>query len=161
MGVAGSGKTTVGRLVAKMLEWEFIEGDEFHPQANIEKMSQGTPLTDEDREGWLSAIAATIHEIENRSSSAVISCSALKHSYRNILRSDSASVQFVYLHGTYETIYKRLKARQGHYMKPEMLKSQFATLEEPEDAWTYDINIPQDEIAASLVKVIKKSLASS
>lgn len=156
MGVAGCGKTTVGALAAQQLGWVFLEGDAFHPQANITKMSEGIPLTDEDRADWLSAIAEKIRDLENESRSAVISCSALKRAYRERLIMASESVKFVYLRGSYETIYERLQTRQGHYMKPEMLKSQFETLEEPEDAWTFDVNIPSDEIVESLLKVIKK-----
>ncbi len=154
MGVSGCGKTTVGKLIADHLRWPYFEGDDFHSKANIEKMSQGIPLTDEDRAGWLEAIAKRMQEIEQESKSAVFTCSALKNSYREKLASGPASIQFIYLRGDYETIRQRLETRQGHYMKAALLKSQFEILEEPQDAWVFDVTTPPLDIAHEVARVI-------
>ncbi len=131
MGVSGSGKTTIARGVAAALGWEVIEGDALHPPANIAKMKAGTPLTDDDRRPWLAAIAREIDTIRAAGRSAVVACSALKRSYRAILIGARADVVLVYLQGTRALIGARIAARKGHFMPPELLDSQFATLEEP------------------------------
>jgi gluconokinase len=129
MGVAGSGKTTVGAMLAGRLGWQYADADDFHPAANVEKMAAGHPLTDEDRWPWLHAIAAWIDVQIAAGRPAVVSCSALHRAYRDVFR--RPEVQLVYLQGSPEVIAARLASRQGHFFKREMLDSQFATLEEP------------------------------
>jgi carbohydrate kinase (thermoresistant glucokinase family) len=130
LGVAGSGKTTVGAMLAGRLGWQYADADDFHPVANVEKMAAGHPLTDEDRWPWLNAMAAWIDVQIAAGHPAVVSCSALKVAYRDVLR--RPEVQMVYLKGSPDLIAARLTARQGHFFKREMLDSQFATLQEPE-----------------------------
>lgn len=131
MGVSGSGKTTIAEVVAQREGWLLLEGDKFHPPANIEKMSHGTPLTDEDRWPWLRAIAAEIDAMRARGQSAIVACSALKRAYRDILIGARPDVLLVYLRGEQALIAARMAARKGHFMPPALLDSQFATLEEP------------------------------
>ena len=131
MGVSGCGKTTIARGVGELLGWELIEGDTFHPPANIAKMKYGTPLTDADRWPWLAGIAREIDAISAAGRSAVVACSALKRSYRAILIGDRADVVLVYLRGAPALIGARIAARRGHIMPPDLLASQFAALEEP------------------------------
>jgi gluconokinase len=154
MGVAGSGKTTVGSLLAHRLGWQFADADGFHPKENVDKMSRGEPLTDADRAPWLEAMAAAIRNWLSEKRPVVLACSALKSTYRATLRIDSARVAFVYLHGDATTLEARLKHRVGHFMSASMLSSQLATLEEPHDALTVDVGKePQaivEEIVASL-----------
>jgi gluconokinase len=154
MGVSGAGKSTVGRVVAERLRCPFRDADNFHPPANIEKMSRGEPLNDEDRWPWLSAIAAWIAEHRAASTMCVVTCSALKRAYRNIVTNQqSADVRLVYLQGDFALIEARLKARHGHFMPPALLRSQFAALEEPdmdEHAITVSIDATPDEIAAGI-----------
>ncbi len=148
MGVSGSGKTTIGQKLAASLGWEFRDGDDFHPPANIAKMSAGTPLTDEDRGPWLATIRAFIDATRNRHAHAVIACSALRASYRDVLAGQALDVKFVHLDGDYALILERMGHRPGHFMKPEMLRSQFETLEAPADALHIDIaESPQAIIA--------------
>ena len=141
MGVSGSGKTTVGELVAERLGCGFSDADDFHPAANVDKMRAGIPLTDDDRWPWLKALRQAIEDWEAAGQSRVIACSALKAAYRNLL-APRDDVVFVFLKGSAETIASRLKARQGHYLNPDLLASQFATLEEPADAIVVDITPP-------------------
>jgi gluconokinase len=151
MGVSGCGKSTIGRLLAERLDCPFYDGDDFHPAANIAKMSQGIPLNDEDRAGWLAALADLIRSSLQKGMSGVLACSALKQRYRDILRVDDKQVKFVYLKGSYELIKARMLARPGHYMKPGMLDSQFAALEEPVDAVIVSIeNSPQEIVSLVL-----------
>ena len=131
MGVSGSGKTTIAKGVAAREGWTVIEGDDFHPAANVAKMHAGTPLTDEDRWPWLRAIAAEIDRRRARGESSVVTSSALKRTYRDILIGDRPDVVLVYLQGSKALIGERMKARKGHFMPPTLLDSQFATLEEP------------------------------
>ncbi len=131
MGVSGSGKTTIAEGVAARLGWDVLEGDHFHPPANVEKMSRGIPLDDADRWPWLRAIAAEIDRHLASGRSAVVACSALKRSYRDILIGPRDRVVLVYLQGSHELIAGRMAARTGHFMPPALLDSQFATLEEP------------------------------
>lgn len=131
MGVSGSGKTTIARELAQRTGWTLLEGDAFHPAANIARMQAGTPLTDEDRWPWLQAIAAALDSHRARAASAIVACSALKRAYRDILIGGRPDVVLVYLQGSYELIGQRMAARQGHFMPPALLDSQFATLEEP------------------------------
>jgi len=156
MGVAGSGKTTIGAKLARALDIAFVEGDELHPTENVRRMAAGIPLTDDDRRPWLLAIAARLREAKRAGAGLVVSSSALKRSYRDLLRSEAqADVQVVYLKGTRELVAERMAQRRGHFMPPALLESQFATLEEPapdEHAWVCDIRQPPDAIVAALVQ---------
>ena len=129
MGVSGSGKTTIGALLAGRLGWTYAEADDFHPPANVEKMHAGIPLTDEDRRPWLEAIAAWIDRQENP---GVVTCSALKRRYRDMLRKDPERVGLIYLEGSRELIGRRMAARHGHFFPQKLLDSQFADLEPPQ-----------------------------
>jgi carbohydrate kinase (thermoresistant glucokinase family) len=131
MGVSGSGKTTIAKALAERQGWTVLEGDAFHPPANIAKMEAGIPLTDDDRWPWLHAIAAGIDKVRARGESAVVACSALKRAYRDILIGDRPDVVLIYLRGAHDLIAARMAARRGHFMPPALLDSQFATLEEP------------------------------
>ena len=154
MGPAGSGKTTVGELLASQLGWEFADGDSFHSPANIEKMSRGVPLDDHDRIPWLDAIHQAMEQWSAQRRNVVLACSALKKNYRERLQINS-SVKLVYLKGTYDLLRQRLHARKGHYATEQILKSQFADLEEPADAITIDVARSPEEI----VLEIRKQLA--
>ncbi|MCO5185607.1 MAG: gluconokinase [Anaerolineae bacterium] len=132
MGVSGSGKSTVGKALANRLNCTFFDGDDFHPQENVDKMARGVPLTDTDREPWLSRLATLAADHLERDESAVVACSALKQAYREQLRV-SEDVLFVYLQGNFDRIWERMTQRESHYMKANMLQSQFATLEPPTD----------------------------
>jgi gluconokinase len=155
MGVSGSGKSVIGAILARELGVEFVEGDTLHPPENVERMAAGIPLTDDDRRGWLLAIAARLREAKQAGVGLVVSCSALKRSYRDLLRSVAeAELQFVYLAGRRGLIAARLAQRRGHFMPPSLLDSQFAILEEPspdERAWVCDIRETPDTIIADLV----------
>jgi len=140
MGVAGSGKTTVGQLLAKELSWTFRDADEFHPSSNIEKMSQGVALEDTDRVPWLAAMRGAIEAWLRENTNAVLTCSCLKAAYRQTLVVDPARVRFVYLKGRFDVIEARLRQRTHHFMKAQLLKSQFEILEEPQDAITVDVS---------------------
>jgi len=153
MGVAGSGKTTVGILLAKRLQCPFYDGDDFHPPANVAKMAAGTPLTDDDRAGWLAALAEVIRAGLAGGENGVVACSALKESYRDVLCVDAAKVKFIYLKGSYEVILQRMQSRQ-HFMKPAMLQSQFAALEEPADVPWIDVTLDPDEIVRRIAEQI-------
>jgi gluconokinase len=153
MGVSGSGKTTVARLLAERLGWAFAEADEFHSPANVAKMRAGIPLTDDDRLPWLAAIAAHIDRARATNKPVVITCSALKRRYREILLGSRPDVALVYLKGDYDTIAKRMAARPHHYMPVSLLKSQFEALEEPaadERAIVLDIRRSPEELVDRL-----------
>ena len=153
MGVSGSGKTHIGKRLAQALQLPYFDADDFHPIENIQKMKSGTPLTDDDRSQWL----ATLHDLAHRhiEQGCVISCSALKQQYRDILAlSVDERVLWVYLKGTYEVIYQRMKNRKGHFMKPDMLASQFKTLEEPQDALEIDTTAAPEVIIEKIKKAI-------
>ena len=132
MGVSGSGKSTVGAMLAARLHWRFEDGDWFHPAANIEKMHKGIPLTDEDRWPWLGAIADWIDQLRRRGGHGVIACSALKRAYRDKIRAGRSQVTFVFLEGSKSLIADRLAHRHGHFMPPSLLDSQFEALEQPD-----------------------------
>ena len=131
MGVSGCGKSTIGALLAERLHWQFEEGDALHPQSNVEKMRRGVPLEDSDRRPWLQAIARLIDEWLEAGESGVVSCSALKRAYRQLIIGSHRRAQLVYLKGAREVILQRMAARHGHFMPPALLDSQFETLEEP------------------------------
>jgi gluconokinase len=150
MGVAGSGKTTIGRQLAAELGWSFADADQFHPPANVAKMSAGQALDDTDRGPWLAAVRAHIDAQLAASRNAVVTCSALKESYRAALCGDPGAVRLVYLKGTREVLWSRLSQRQDHFMKPAMLDSQLATLEEPATALVIDIAQPPGQIVPSI-----------
>ena len=149
MGVSGSGKTTIAEGVARRKNWPLLEGDKFHPPTNVDKMSHGIPLTDDDRWPWLHAIAAEIDARRARGESAVVACSALKRSYRDILIGDRTDVVLVYLQGSKDLIARRMAERKGHFMPTALLDSQFAALEEPgpeEAAIVVSVEPPPDAI---------------
>jgi gluconokinase len=151
MGVSGSGKTTVGKLLAGRLGWHFVEADDYHPAANVEKMRAGVPLTDEDRRPWLASVKARIDEACARGENVVVACSALKHAYQEYLERDEPQcVEYVYLRGSPELIRQRLAARTGHFMNPNLLPSQFEALEPPAGALEVDVSPPPEEIAAEI-----------
>lgn len=156
MGVAGTGKTTVGPLLAARLGVPYAEGDDFHPQTNIDKMSAGTPLTDDDRAPWLDAIGSWARE--RTGAGGVVSCSALKRSYRDRLRAAAPGLVFVHLSGDRELIESRMSHRKGHFMPTALLDSQFATLEplQPDEAGvTADISGSPEEIAERTLTALR------
>ncbi len=142
MGVSGSGKSTIGKLLAASLNWEFSDADDFHSVANIEKMSQGIPLNDADRMPWLEKLRSTISQWLLEDTNVVLACSALKSSYRQILWQDSERMQLVYIKSSFELLQKRLQQRQNHFMAFTLLKSQFETLEEPKNAIIVEAHQP-------------------
>ena len=150
MGVAGSGKSTIGELLAKKLNMPFFDADDFHPPANIQKMAAGTPLDDADRLPWLENIARTARQHTGRQG-AVIACSALKSQYRSVLAAGiEAHVQWIYLQGNMETIRQRMENRKDHFMPPGLLRSQFDALEPPQEALIVDISESPEAIVARL-----------
>ncbi len=159
MGVSGSGKSTIGERLADELGCPFLEGDDFHPAANVAKMKQGVALTTEDREPWLKAIAEKIDDLLLTKRSAVLSCSALQRSYRDIIIGKRSHVALVYLRGDYDLIKHRLEGRHGHFMPSSLLKSQFDTLEEPtadEHAITVDIALPPPKICDRIMRDLEE-----
>jgi|SRR5579864_4372055 len=154
MGVSGAGKTTIGRLLAERMGAQFLEGDQFHPPANISKMRRHEPLEDADRWPWLDRLAAELSRAEAKGRGVVLTCSALKRSYRDRLRSGAPSLRFIYLRGEPGVIEARLRQRQGHFMPPDLLASQFQALEAPrldEAALTVSIEGTPEEIATVVV----------
>ncbi len=151
MGVSGAGKTTVGKLLAQSLNWDFSDADDFHPPANIEKMSLGIPLEDADRLPWLGQLQTTIDRWLLENKNVVLACSALKASYREMLCRDPQQVKIVYLKGDFELLAARLKNRENHYMKADLLSSQLDTLEEPEDAIIIDASQPVEIIIPQII----------
>jgi gluconokinase len=154
MGVSGSGKTAIGAALARSLGVEFVEGDDFHSAENVKRMASGIPLTDEDRAQWLRALALRLREAKDAGAGLVMSCSALKRSYRDVLRGGAGEVQFIFLKGARALIAERLAGRRGHYMPAALLESQFAILEKPspdEGAWLCDITQSPEDLVAALV----------
>ena len=149
MGVSGSGKTTIGRLLARDLDWDFYDADDYHPPDNIAKMASGIPLTDEDRQPWLQSIQDLIIDLIQQNKHAIIACSALKEIYRNKLHVKHI-VQFVYLLGSFELIKERLTSRQRHFMTTDLLSSQFAALEEPQDVLAINVSAKPEEIVSAI-----------
>lgn len=150
MGVSGSGKTTVGRLLAQELAWPFADADEFHPPANIAKMTAGHPLTDVDRAPWLAAIRAHIDAWLAQGKCGVVTCSALKESYRQQLAGGREAVKLVYLHGSRTLLLQRMEHRTDHFMKAAMLDSQLAALEPPRNALTLEITAAPAELVREI-----------
>jgi gluconokinase len=151
MGVSGAGKTTVGKVLAGQLGWTFLEGDDFHPPSNIEKLRRGEPLTDADRRPWLDVLRRRIDDACASGENVVLACSALKHAYRDYLeRDEPACVHYVWLNGAPELIEQRLAARKGHFMNPALLGSQFETLEPPAEAVRVDVTAGPEAIAADI-----------
>jgi gluconokinase len=150
MGVAGTGKTTVGQALASAIGWSFRDADDFHPPSNIAKMAAGRPLDDSDRDPWLASIRVHITATIARGESAVVTCSALKESYRRLIIGRSRSVKLVHLHGDPVLIRQRIAARKGHFMKPAMLDSQLADLEPPRDALLLDISNSTAELVSKI-----------
>ena len=154
MGVSGSGKTVIGTALARALGVEFVEGDDYHPAENVKRMAAGIPLTDDDRALWLRALAARLREAKDAGTGLVMSCSALKRSYRDVLRAQAPEVTFVFLKGRRDLIAERIAGRHGHFMPPSLLESQFAALEAPspdEHAWVCDISKSPEDLVAALV----------
>ncbi|WP_289053818.1 gluconokinase [Carboxylicivirga marina] len=154
MGVSGSGKSTVAVELASVFNAAFIDGDDLHPEDNKQKMAKGQPLNDTDRMPWLQAIKQRAFEYVGKGEKVVVVCSALKQSYRDLLRDKKYNTRFIYLKGSYDLIYQRLLQRQGHFMKADMLQSQFDTLKEPDgsenDVLTVDIHPPVLEIITTI-----------
>ena len=155
MGVSGSGKSTIGFLLGKTLDLPYLDGDDYHPPENIQKMEKGQPLTDADRRGWLQTLnqLALAHEHEG----AVIGCSALKHSYRErLIQGLGPLAVFVHLEGSTKLIHERMAHRSGHFMPPALLASQFATLEPPKNAIVVSIDQPPTAIVAKIISALDK-----
>jgi len=154
MGVSGSGKSTLAVKLSEELGWKFYEGDSYHPKENVDKMSRGIPLNDDDRKPWLLELRKIIDDHIAKNENAILTCSALKKSYRELLKAGD-SVKFIYLKGDFNTIHKRMERRDGHYMKAGMLQSQFDALEEPADAVTLDTRISADMLTQMIIAKIK------
>ena len=154
MGVSGCGKTTVGKALAAKQGWDFYDGDDFHRLDNIAKMASGIPLNDDDRAPWLASLTALIAACLKENRPGVLACSALKEQYRQLLFADNQGVRIVFLKGDYDLIWSRMLARPGHYMKPEMLKSQFDALDEPTSGLVIDASLSVDEIVDRILEYL-------
>ncbi|CAE6883692.1 Gluconokinase [Vibrio sp. B1REV9] len=157
MGVCASGKTTIGEHLAEKLGRKFIDGDNLHPRANIQKMASGQPLNDDDRKPWLERIRDAAYSLESKNEHGIIVCSALKKIYRDQIREGNENVSFLFLDGSKELILDRMRARQGHFMKENMVNSQFETLERPEnEPRTIFVNIDAtiEEVVANAAELI-------
>jgi gluconokinase len=158
MGVSGTGKSTIGVALARELDLPFVEGDDLHPEANVAKMSAGIPLTDADRAPWLDRVAAELVR------PAVVTCSALKHAYRDRLRAGASDVVFVFLHGSPELLAARMSHRAGHFMPTSLLASQLATLEEPtsgENAIAVDVALTPEQIVEAVLGELRARAAGA
>jgi gluconokinase len=154
MGVSGSGKSVIGAAFARALGTDFVEGDDYHSAENVRRMASGIPLTDDDRGQWLRSLAARLREAKAAGTGLVMTCSALKRSYRNLLRAEAGELRFVFLRGPRALLAERIAGRRGHFMPPSLLESQLATLEEPapdEHAWVCDITESPEDLVAALV----------
>jgi gluconokinase len=159
MGVSGCGKTTIGQKLAERLGWPFYDGDDFHPPANIAKMSSGIPLDDNDRRGWLERLATLIQTSTQAGQNGVLACSALKQVYRDQLMGNTPkAVRFIHLKGSYTLILERMQQRGSHFMKPEMLKSQFQILEEPAESLNLSISLSVEDIVQQIIDQEVKKL---
>lgn len=156
MGVSGSGKTSVGKSLAVHLGWDFYDADDFHPPANVEKMANAIPLDDTDRVPWLASLHDLIRSRLHAERPGVLACSALKERYRQQLVDGTEGVQIVYLKGSYDLIWSRMEKRTDHYMKPDMLKSQFEALEEPGIALTTDVSMSVDDIVQEIISNLSR-----
>jgi ribose 5-phosphate isomerase A len=164
MGVAGSGKSTIAEELSARLGWPFEEGDSLHPAANIAKMHAGIPLTDADRLPWLERVAAWIDRQRAKKEPGIIACSALKHAYRQIIIGDRPEVRLIYLRGGRDLIAEHLAGRHGHFMPPELLRSQIDTLEEPdpsEDPLAVDVGPPAAQVADEIIRLLSHSVTLS
>ncbi|HWJ45600.1 MAG: gluconokinase [Gemmatimonadaceae bacterium] len=162
MGVAGAGKSLIGSALARALGVDFVEGDAYHPPENVARMAAGIPLTDDDRLGWLRALADRLAEAAAAEEGLVMACSALKRKYRDLLRAGDPTVRFILLRGPEALLAERLAARRGHYMPASLLGSQLATLENPgpdERAWACDVAATPDAIVAALVALATRPSA--
>ena len=154
MGVSGSGKSVIGATLARALGIDFVEGDDYHSAENVRRMASGIPLTDDDRAQWLRSLAVRLRETKAAGTGLVMTCSALKRSYRNLLRAEAGELRFVFLRGPRALLAERIAGRRGHFMPPSLLESQLATLEEPapdEHAWVCDIKESPEDLVAALV----------
>ena len=150
MGVSGCGKTIIGTTLADKLGWEFIESDNYHSLKDVRKMSNGIPLSDADRRPWLESLHYLLTEKQADGIPVILACSALKESYRKMLCKGLWGCEYVYLKGSYDLIWERMRQRE-HFMKPAMLESQFNTLEEPEDSLIVHISLPVDQIIEKII----------
>jgi gluconokinase len=158
MGVCGCGKSTVGRQLAELIGAKFIDGDDLHPEENIIKMAKGEPLDDHDRTPWLEQIRDAASGFETKNQVGVIVCSALKKSYRDLIRQGNSQIYFIHLQGDMTLILNRMQQRKGHFMKESMVKGQFNTLEDPKrepGVMVVNIDGSQDEVIASALAMIK------
>jgi gluconokinase len=151
IGVSGSGKTTVGEIVSRELAWPYLDADDYHPAANVEKMRAGTALVDADRWPWLDRLNEMLRERHARAGNVILGCSALKQAYRDRLARGLRDVRWVHLKGSFELIQSRLQARKHRYMPASLLQSQFATLEEPTDALTVDVGDTPEALARTVI----------
>ncbi|AHG20022.1 gluconate kinase [Chania multitudinisentens RB-25] len=160
MGVSGSGKSTIGAAVAREIQAKFIDGDDLHPRANIQKMASGQPLNDQDRTPWLQRLNDAAYSLNHKNETGIIVCSALKRRYRDLLRKDNENMVFIYLKGSFDVILARLKARSGHFMPSDLLKSQFEALEEPgtdeKDVISIDIDTNIESVVSRCVAALKQ-----
>lgn len=154
MGPSGCGKTTVGLELQKLTGWDFYDADDYHSKENVAKMSSGIPLTDKDRQPWLERLSNEIIKWNKDGGNAILACSALKKVYRKTLGVDQKTIITVYLKGSFDTLHERLNSRLGHYMDPNLLKSQLDTLEEPDDGLVVDIRESPENIAQSIVRLL-------
>ena len=160
MGTTGAGKTTLGKLLSAQLGWIFLDADDFHPPANIEKMKHGIPLTDADRVPWLENIHAELVRLSREGKNAVLACSALKQSYRDRL-SAGVDLKIAYLRGTYEQMRRHIEARHGHFAGESILAGQFADLEEPHDALVLDVSREPEQLSAEIVAQLRLAPSST
>lgn len=151
MGVAGTGKTSVGKSLSGNLGWTFLDGDDYHSQENVAKMAAGQPLSDQDRLPWLAALHDLIRDHLREGRSLILACSALRENYREVLAAGLPTLIFVHLTGEFELIFNRLASRGGHYLKPEMLQSQFDILEPPKQAITVDIEQSLEAVTSEIL----------
>lgn len=155
MGVSGSGKSTVGKLLGDRLNCQFYDADDFHPPANVAKMDRGIPLTDSDRAPWLKTLQELIEHTLNNDQEGVLACSALKQKYRQTMTNNHPDVTFIYLQGSYDCIEQRITARKDHFMSADLLQSQFQALEEPKNAIAIDVSQTPEAIVEQVFKQLK------
>lgn len=151
MGVSGTGKSTIGKLLSDRTGWNFYDADDFHSPANIAKMNRGIALSDSDRTPWLSVLNQLIINSSNNNHHGILACSALKSQYRQVLRQNDSQVVFVYLRGSYDCIQSRIQQRTGHFMNSSLLQSQFDILEEPQDALIMDVSLTPEMIVQEIL----------